>query len=599
MAGRRSTVATIRKLDDEIAEIDRALSGPAKDPKIKGETTGRVSFVIVASEPCSVELEIAYNVCNASWKAYYDLYATTADGQPVPAIALHYNARVTHTSGEDWTDAKFTFVPVDVPRRERDAEIPLLVPRKLYRIPTGFGSIGFPRTSLVGSPPSGPMPSKGVSLFGQPASTGESTTPSFGRSNGPSHKTTNNPPSQQAGGLFGSLQNTATPHPTQSLFGSLASSADSQYVNGRLPSSAGQTAFGSGGLFGSVAPSSSQSPAYGAAAGLFVSEGASSPFKPTDTPGVFKPDARPEPNAADKAPPAVGSFFSKSQPVTKPQIDNGTDDGSAGNSGVPDMRITALGEKITIRESALADHERFSARETASIPSDGEGHTVPIATHVFDAAFTWVCVPRSRAAVFVECRSKNASAHTLVAGSLTVYIDGNEVTKTKLKDTKPQDTFVAPFGVDDAVRVLHRRTARTEEVPERPFTERLWTTSCTARYAVTNGHTFMLPKLLLRDALPVSVNAQVAVVIKVICERDPQAGGVDSQSEPGAAHGSAVLGENVREPDGKKGDGIFEWVRGVDAGQTAVLQAEWEVHTSANVSWDEVPVPQLADYWVQ
>ena len=141
--------------------------------------------------------------------------------------------------------------------------------------------------------------------------------------------------------------------------------------------------------------------------------------------------------------------------------------------------------------------------------------------------------------------------------------------------------------MDDAVRVVHRRTARTEEAPERPFVERLWTTACTSRYAVTNGHAFTIPRFLLRDALPVSANPQIAIVVKAVREKDPH--GVDSGFAE-SMEGNAVLGENVREPQGKEGEGLFEWVRVVAAGQTIMLQAEWEINTPSCVSWEEMPV---------
>ncbi|TFY55834.1 hypothetical protein EVJ58_g8005 [Rhodofomes roseus] len=286
------------------------------------------------------------------------------------------------------------------------------------------------------------------------------------------------------------------------------------------------------------------------------------------------------------------------------------------------MRVTALGEKIVLRESGLRDDVRLSAEERASIPSDGVGHAVPIASLVLNAAFAWVCVPRSRVAVFVECRSRNTSAHTLVAGPLAVYVDGKQVAKTTLKvrllfcyipdagevsvgsvkkhtdyaqDIKPQDKIVAPLGVDDAVRVMHRRTASTEEQPERPFVERLWTTACTARYAVTNGHTFAIPKFVLRDALPVSANPQIAITVKAVREKDPNAAGVNSGFDLGSGQEGGVLGENVREADGREGEGIFEWERRVEAGHTDVLQAEWEVSTPAGISWEETAV--MKPFW--
>ena len=54
------------------------------------------------------------DVKDASWEPYYDLHATTINGQPAPTVSLQYNARVTHTSGEDWTDISMNFVAADV-----------------------------------------------------------------------------------------------------------------------------------------------------------------------------------------------------------------------------------------------------------------------------------------------------------------------------------------------------------------------------------------------------------------------------------------------------------------------------------------------------
>ncbi|EPT00165.1 hypothetical protein FOMPIDRAFT_57544 [Fomitopsis schrenkii] len=418
MAGRRSTVATIRKLDDEIAEIDKKLKGPVSDPSVKGDVNGRATIVIVVSEPCTAEVDIAYDVKDASWEPYYNLHATTANGQPAPMVSLQYNARVTHTSGEDWADISFNFVAADAPRRGHNAGIPSVAPRKLHRLPTPFASV-FPTPSL----------------FGQNAGAA--------------------PPSNVAGG-------------------------------------------------------------------------------------------------------------------------------------------------IVVRESTSTRDVRLAAETKASVASDGLGHAIPITSLALDASFTWVCVPRSRAAAFVECHTKNSSVHTLVAGPLTVYVDGQgsrrphcryafppehwSVHTDPVQDIKPNAAFFAPLGVDDAVRIVLRRAARTEEAPERPFVERLWTTACTARYAVTNGHAFAIPQLVLRDALPVSANPQIAVVVNAVREKDPRAADGNSAEVVG------VLGENVREREGREGEGLFEWVRGVEAGQTVVLHAEWEIHTPSGVSWEEEPV---------
>lgn len=515
------------------------------------------------------------DVKDASWEPYYNLHATTANGQPAPMVSLQYNARVTHTSGEDWADISFNFVAADAPRRGHNAGIPSVAPRKLHRLPTPFASV-FPTPSLFGQNAGAAPPSNvaGGSLFSGPASVGSGSGFCFGAAQ---QSTPHNPPvAQQSSGLFGSAPPAGVHQPSlgQGLFGASRSSAPPAEPSAPV----GQSLFGQAPL--PTAGLQAVAPSGGA---LFGGQAS----KPANSSGSFSttPQA-----STTKAP----SLFL----AAKPKIDNGN--GSAVNGAVPDMRVTALGETVVVRESTSTRDVRLAAETKASVASDGLGHAIPITSLALDASFTWVCVPRSRAAAFVECHTKNSSVHTLVAGPLTVYVDGQgsrrphcryafppehwSVHTDPVQDIKPNAAFFAPLGVDDAVRIVLRRAARTEEAPERPFVERLWTTACTARYAVTNGHAFAIPQLVLRDALPVSANPQIAVVVNAVREKDPRAADGNSAEVVG------VLGENVREREGREGEGLFEWVRGVEAGQTVVLHAEWEIHTPSGVSWEEEPV---------
>lgn len=404
VAGRRSTVATIRKLDDEIAEIDQALT--ASDPNVKGEVNGRATLVIVVSEPCTAEVDIVYSefiyvrhvavvhdfcsidVKNASWEPYYNLHATTANGQPTSTVSLQYNARVTHMSGEDWSDIEFNFVAADAPRRGHNTDIPSVTPRRLHRLPTPLVS-AFPPSSQTSiwpnggfQPFSGPDSGRGFLGFG-----------------GAQQGMTHNPPVAQIAGVsFGSAPPNQSSH-GPSLFGSPV-----------VPPA--QPLFGQagGGLFGSQAsnPANSIQPST------------------TKAPSLFAP---------------------------KPKIDNGK------GSAVPDMCVTALGENIVIRESTSTHEVRLAAETKASVASDGVGHAVPITSLVLAASFTWVCVPRSRTAAFVECHTKNSSTHTLVAGPLTVYIDGQEVAKTTLP--------VRSLNTGRSVLTLCRTSNRTSHFSHR------------------------------------------------------------------------------------------------------------------------------------
>ena len=57
-------------------------------------------------------------------------------------------------------------------------------------------------------------------------------------------------------------------------------------------------------------------------------------------------------------------------------------------------------------------------------------HRVAIATLDFTTELRHVCVPRSDAATFIEARVKNTSEYELLAGPVSVFMDGGFVTKT-------------------------------------------------------------------------------------------------------------------------------------------------------------------------
>ena len=357
------------------------------------------------------------DVKNASWEPYYNLHATTVNGQPSPTVAVQYNARVTHTSGEDWTGINMNFVAADAPRRAQYADIPSVAPRKLHRLPAPFASgypNGFPPSSLFRQNTSATPPTQltGGSLFGAPAteSLGSSM---FGAQQQsmmmPQTMKANPPVAPSSGSLFGSVSSSA-PQPSR---GQGVFSAFGQAALATLPLSNGPSLFGQ-------AP---QSVADGQAATSGGTPFGSQASRPANSGGSF---STPQ-GSTTKAP----DVFGGSAPTAKLEIDDGSD--SAVNGAIPDMRVTALGEKVVVRESTSTRDVRLAAETKASVASDGLGHAVPIMSLVLDASFTWVCVPRSRAAAFVECHTKNSSAHTLVAGPITVYVDGQEVAKTTLK----------------------------------------------------------------------------------------------------------------------------------------------------------------------
>ncbi|KAI0042807.1 hypothetical protein FA95DRAFT_1563923 [Auriscalpium vulgare] len=129
-------------LDEEILQLSRTINKlQAEVPVSKGSTNGKVTAVIMTEEQTEIELKLTYIVHNASWAPVYELHATTEDGQHTSTVSLHYRARITQSTGEDWNDVSLTLstaemdltsqtIPELFPTRIRPPVLPVKSPVK-------------------------------------------------------------------------------------------------------------------------------------------------------------------------------------------------------------------------------------------------------------------------------------------------------------------------------------------------------------------------------------------------------------------------------------------------------------------------------------
>ncbi len=83
----------------------------------------------------------------------------------------------------------------------------------------------------------------------------------------------------------------------------------------------------------------------------------------------------------------------------------------------------------TVSTNALS--ASFQVQGLANIPSDGEAHTVSIASSLnFEAVVTRVAVPRLSAQVYLQCRVKNVSEYRLLPGYVSIFLDEGYVSKS-------------------------------------------------------------------------------------------------------------------------------------------------------------------------
>ena len=68
-------------------------------------------------------------VRNATWSPTYELQAESENGKPASAVSLHYRARITQSTGEDWTNVALTLSTAAMDRS--DQRIPDLKPIRI------------------------------------------------------------------------------------------------------------------------------------------------------------------------------------------------------------------------------------------------------------------------------------------------------------------------------------------------------------------------------------------------------------------------------------------------------------------------------------
>ncbi|KAH9933566.1 uncharacterized protein BXZ73DRAFT_46355 [Epithele typhae] len=223
------------------------------------------------------------------------------------------------------------------------------------------------------------------------------------------------------------------------------------------------------------------------------------------------------------------------------------------------------------------------------LPSDGLGHKIAIATLDFKAALKYLCVPRKTAAVFIEGRVENTSEYELLAGPVSVFMDNGFVTKTSLGLIGVNQSFNCVLGVDTALRVSYNTKNRAELEAPHPFAERSKTTTRTITTTITNGHSFDIDGLVVRDALPLG-NEPAKIHVHL---REPEglARAHDGEDIAVKTAGDAKDAKVrwVKGDDGKSAekDGLYEWVCGIPAGKKARLEVVCDFKMPAAVRWQE------------
>ncbi|KAF8310769.1 hypothetical protein DL93DRAFT_2230081 [Clavulina sp. PMI_390] len=231
------------------------------------------------------------------------------------------------------------------------------------------------------------------------------------------------------------------------------------------------------------------------------------------------------------------------------------------------------GPKVHINDGPMSS--MFVIDGPSDIPGDGKTHKVSIASVNFSSQFEWVSVPRSLPSAFLQCRMKNESSYTLIAGPSAVFFDGNFVARSFIPDVSPSELFTCSLGIDPAVRitfppqikVVTSREKQAISSRRRINSPKTTVTLYEQHFSIRNTRpSKSISTLVVKDRVPVSENADIQVTLL-----HPSADALGPVT--GAAAKESALMEHVGEPEpvdhisknviarwACKGDGMIEWV---------------------------------------
>jgi hypothetical protein len=148
--------------------------------------------------------------------------------------------------------------------------------------------------------------------------------------------------------------------------------------------------------------------------------------------------------------------------------------------------------------------------------------------------------------------------------------------ETSSQDVGINDTFECTLGADPSIRLTFARTAKPAQVEGGAFAEPTRTVAYAVITTIKNTHGFDLPRVVVRDSVPVAgEDKRIRVVLRKPAKLAD------------AKEGESVSMDGVKVSWGKHGlrDGQLEWVAEVKSGAEVKLETEFEVRAPADSKW--------------
>ena len=160
----------------------------------------------------------------------------------------------------------------------------------------------------------------------------------------------------------------------------------------------------------------------------------------------------------------------------------------------------------TVQSGATSASFRIAA--SATVPSNNTPQKIPVITAQLSANPEYLTVPKRLAVAYLTSKVFNNSTFPLLAGPMSVFLDGTFVATSALRTVMPGEKFDLALGADEGISVKHKRVSR--------FTETTGLTNSgqriTYEYLLTiQNNKRTTEHIIVADQIPVSRNEKIVV----------------------------------------------------------------------------------------
>ena len=402
-----------------------------------------------SSDACQISLSISYITSFASWAPRYDLSLNT----PTNSGTITYRAEFCNATSETWKDAKVILSTSQTAFQGLGEPIPTMQPWHIRLAKGNFGA-----ASATGA-----LNSDHELQYQRNHLAGEKKQIV-----------------QSRDALFGLDSSNAQIQAQRTLL------AQQQQALRAYHSRPQQNGFGGGGgLFGSSSAAQQQQ---GQSGSLF---GSSSTYQ-----AIL---GAPEPNRCEvpeSAPEGYSDKDSESLVLDQETI-------------VPELPTLAIQESSWSESGMTATYDIPGLRTI--IPSHTTRRHKIASIHIKDLHFSYLLVPKLRAAAFLKARLRNTSSVTLLKGPAGLTLDGSFLGNTALPRCSVGDTISLSLGVDPSVIVTYGKPVvrRSQSGILSKEGNDIYTRTCT----VMNTKSNRAIEGLVLDQVPVSEDERLKVEI--------------------------------------------------------------------------------------